>query len=151
MAGFLGYHFPPLRSPYGASAQTIAAVKGAATVERGPFFLSSLGATEQDFGLHLLWQHCMANQILPENLKRLPRREVEYLAAHSGDVVYVQIDAGGEVVASAPGRNLKLQENAARAQQELQRRDHRNSAWATSVAALIGGAVGSYLLNLIAW
>lgn len=148
MVWFLGFHFPPVRSPYGADQAAVeAARKAASGHQTDEHWLCQLGGTERDADFHLLWQHCMRSQILPENLKRLRRRDVEYVAAHSGDVVYLVRDpADKDRIDRVSGRNLKLQENATRAKFELDRRDRRNAAVAaTLIAAFIGTAAGGVL------
>jgi hypothetical protein len=77
----------------------------------------------------------MRSQITPEALKRMKRRHLEYLAAHSGDVYYV-LEPSGDIGGQAKEadkkvvklRNLKLQENAFRATYELERRDRQKTA-----------------------
>ena len=145
------FGWPRLKPPWGLSAVVQErAMKSAQAHQIDEYFLPQLGATERVPEMHMLWSHCMRSQITPGALKRMQRRYLEYLAAHSGDVYYV-LERSGEVGGQVEDvdkrvmklRNLKLQENAVRARYELERRDRQRAAlFTTLIAAAIGAVAG---------
>jgi hypothetical protein len=146
-------NWPRLKAPWGADTKAqdnaTAAASAIAHKTDSSFWLPELGRTERDADFHLLWQHCMHSQILPDALKRMRRRNLEYLAAHSGDVFYVVEERIHGETAKPTQRqiikqhNVKLQENAARATYELERRDRvRGVITTTFIAAAIGAVAG---------
>jgi len=146
---FMG--FPRLKPPWGAGHRVHH--RGEAAAAQHPVddnhWLPQLGATERVPDFHLLWQHCMRSQILPDAMKRMRRKDLEYLAAHSGDVFYIMEHASENAEDDEPTRqihrlnNEKLQANAVRAKYELERRDRvRGVITTTAIAAAIGAVAG---------
>jgi hypothetical protein len=87
----------------------------------------------------------MNRQIEPQAMRRLPRNELEYLAAHSGEA-YFRTQNGQLAVAQIE----KLRANADRARYELERRDRLKAAFLTTVlAAAVGGAAGGVVVALL--
>lgn len=144
------FGWPRLKPPWGLSAVVRErAKKSAEGYLIDEYYLPDLGATERDPELHMLWSHCMRSQITPDALKRVQRKHLEYLAAHSGDVfLVVEKTLHGDDVKDVPPRvikqhNVKLQANAVRATYELERRDRvRGVITTTFIAAAIGAIVG---------
>ena len=147
----MAWYHPRLNPPWGVSAVVEERAKDSANAYQiDEYYLPDLGATEKDPEMHMLWSHCQRSQITPQAMKRMKRRHLEYIAAHSGDVTLIMqpMTADGQVMENeekhlVSGRNLKLQENAFRAKYELERRDRvRGVITTTFIAALIGAIVG---------